>query len=150
MRTNIESNLVATNYTNFDMELDSFSLLCCLDEIGFIYPKTGKYLNIGACRNLREFNEIYDKIYYYMIYNFLRSTYGISVTFFPGKSISYSEQGVVEKVEIDGMDKDSDIYMIISNMVFDNIDIAYKTVAHMIVSDLNWRHIEKKKFSKIK
>ena len=85
-----------------------------------------------------------------MIYDFLRSTYGISVTFFEGESISYNERGVIEKVEIEGMDKESDIYMIISNMVFDNIDVGYKIVAHMIVSDLNWRHIQKKNFSKIK
>lgn len=150
MRTNIDLHPIAMGYTNCDVELDSFSLLCCLDEIGFTYPKTDKYLNVGACRNLREFNEIHDKIYYYMIYDFLRSTYGISVTFFEGESISYNERGVIEKVEIEGMDKESDIYKIISNMVFDNIDVAYKTVAHMIVSDLNWRHIQKKNFSKIK
>lgn len=132
------------------MELDSFSLLCCLDEIGFIYPKTENYLNIGACRNLREFNEIHDKIYYYMIYDFLRSTYGITITFFEGEPISYKEKGVVERVKVEGLDEKSDIYMIISNMVFDNINVAYKTVAHMIVSDLNWRHIQKRKFSEIK
>lgn len=154
MRTNrLNECVIPTHYTNMDLEIDSYSLLCCLDEIGFTYPpypNSTEYLNVKDSRNLREFNENNKHVFYYMIYDFIRWTYGISVDFWESKSISYKEGGTVEKVDIDGMDETSDIYGIITNMIFDDIKTAYKTVAHMIVSDLNWRHKQKKELSKIK
>lgn len=151
MRTNkLNECVLPMMYTNMDLEINSYSLLCCLDEIGFTYPDSKEYLNIGESRNLREFNENNKHVFYYMIYDFIRCTYGISVSFWESKSISYKERGTIEKVDIEGMDETSDIYGIITNMVFDDLNTAYKTVAHMIVSDLNWRHKQKKEFSKIK
>ncbi len=154
MRTNkLNECVLPMMYTNMDLEIDSYSLLCCLDEIGFTYPpypNSTEYLNIGESRNLREFNETNKHVFYHMIYDFIKWTYGISVSFWESKSISYNERGTIEKVDIEGMDETSDIYGIITNMVFDDLNTAYKTVAHMIVSDLNWRHKQKKEFSKVK
>lgn len=154
MRTNrLNECVIPTQYTNMDLEIDSYSLLCGLDEIGFTYPpypNSEEYLNINDSRNFREFNENNKHVFYYMIYDFIRWTYGISVSFLQAPSISYNERGTIEKVDIEGMDKTSDIYGIITNMIFDDLNTAYKTVAHMIVSDLNWKHKIKKDFSKIK
>lgn len=149
-KSNLKECLLPTHYTDMNLELDSYSLLCCLDEIGFTYPNTEEYLNIGECKNLRQFNEKNKHVFYYMIYDFLLHTYGISVDFWESPSISYNERGTIEKVDITGIDESSDIYGIISNMIFDNLITAYKTVAHMIVSDLNWRHKLKTDLSKIK